>query len=124
MRSTAGRHPLACAALCALLACSGCGKGGGGAAAGAGAQAPAGERRFPLAGEVLSADAKRKVLVVRHNEVAGYMPAMTMEFAVSAGDAAAARPGERIRAELVVGRDGAMSLEKIWPNDQVSLDTI
>jgi protein SCO1/2 len=73
---------------------------------------------------VISADAKRKILVVRHNEVAGYMPAMTMEFAVSAGDAAAARPGERIRAELVVERAGTLRLEKIWPDDKVSLDTI
>src|ERR1022692_658883 len=121
MRFYAGRHLLACAA---LLACAGCGKGGGGAAAGAAAPAQAGERRFPLTGEVLSADVGRKVLVVRHNEVAGYMPAMTMEFAVSAGDAAAARPGGRIRAELVVGRDGALRLESIWPNDKVSLDTI
>jgi len=118
MRSEAGRRLVACAALGALLACLGCGRGG------AGAPAPAGERRFPLAGEVLSADAKRKVLVVRHNEVAGYMPAMTMEFAVSEGDAAAARPSERIRAELVVGRDGALRLEKVWPNDKVALDTI
>jgi protein SCO1/2 len=64
------------------------------------------------------------VLVVRHNEIAGYMPAMTMEFAVSAGDAAVARPGERIRAELVVGKGGDARLESIWPDDKVSLDTI
>ncbi|HMD61818.1 MAG TPA: SCO family protein, partial [Opitutaceae bacterium] len=70
------------------------------------------------------ADLKRRILVVRHNEIAGYMPAMTMEFPVSAGDAAAARPGERIRAELVAGRGGTVRLENVWPNDKVSLDTI
>jgi len=122
MRSRAGRHLLAFAALGALAA-GGCGRGGAGAD-GAGAQAAAGERRFPLTGEVLSVDPRGKVLVVRHNEVAGYMPAMTMEFSVEAGDAADARPGERIRAELVVERGGAVRLEKIWPDDRVSLDTI
>jgi protein SCO1 len=121
MRTTAGRQFLACAALAALAA-SGCARNTGGGPAGS--AAPAGERRFALAGEVLTADVTRKVLVVRHNEVAGYMPAMTMEFPVSAGDAAAARPGERIRAELVVGPGEALRLEKIWPNDSVSLDTI
>ena len=121
MRTTAGRQLLACAAL-AALASGGCGRGTGGAPAVS--SAPPGERRFALSGEILSVDAKRKVLVVRHNEVAGYMPAMTMEFPVSAGDAAAARPGERIRAELVVERGGALRLERIWPNDSVSLDTI
>jgi protein SCO1/2 len=115
-------HGLSAAALALLCAV---------AAAGCARQAPAtraaaapGERRYPLAGEVLSADRARKVLVVRHNEIAGYMPAMTMEFAVSAGDAAVARPGERIRAELVVGKGGDARLESIWPDDKVSLDTI
>jgi len=122
MRFNAFCNIAACAALCALVAAGGCARRGGDAQAGA--PAPSGERRFPLTGEVISADAKRKILVVRHNEVAGYMPAMTMEFAVSAGDAAASRPGERIRAELVVERAGILRLEKIWPDDKVSLDTI
>jgi protein SCO1/2 len=122
MRTNAGGHILACAALAVLLlAASGCGKGGAGAAAAPGAD---GERRFALPGEVVSADPARRVLVVRHNEVAGYMPAMTMEFPVSAGDAAAARPGERIRADLVVGRGGAARLERIWPDDKVALDSV
>jgi protein SCO1/2 len=116
---THGLRAAALAALCAAAA-AGCAK----RAPATQAAAPAGERRYPLSGEVLSADRARKVLVVRHNEVAGYMPAMTMEFAVSAGDAAVARPGERIRGELVVGKSGDARLESIWPDDKVSLDTI
>jgi protein SCO1/2 len=69
-------------------------------------------------------DAQRKVMVVRHNEIAGYMPSMTMEFPVSAGDAATAKPGEKIRATLVVERSGSARLEQIWPDDKVSLDSI
>jgi protein SCO1/2 len=123
VRANAVRHIAAYAATCALLACCGCGR------APAGAQAPApsagnGERRFPLTGEVLGADRAKKILVVRHNAVAGYMPAMTMEFPVSAGDAASASAGERIRADLVVGAAGAVRLENIWPDDKVALDTI
>jgi protein SCO1 len=41
---------------------------------------------------------------------------MTMEFRVSAGDLDIARPGQRIRAELVE-RAGEYYLEKIWPDD-------
>jgi len=121
VRANATGYLAACAAACALLAGAGCVKAGGGAAAPA---APAAERRFPLSGEVLKADPARKLLTVRHNEVAGYMPAMTMEFPVSAGDAAAAAPGERIRATLIVGKSGDLRLEDIWPDDKVALDTI
>jgi protein SCO1/2 len=124
MRSYAFRHIAACAAVAALFAGGGCARRGADAAAQpAPAEAP-GERRFPLTGEVLQADAKRRILTVRHNEVAGYMPAMTMEFPVSAGDAAVARPGERIRADLIVDRAGNVRLERIWPDDKVSLDTV
>ncbi len=100
-------HGLLAAALAALCAAAaGCSR----QAPATQAAAPSGERRFPLSGEVLSADRARKVLVVRHNEIAGYMPAMTMEFAVSQGDASVARPGERIRGELVVDRAGGARL--------------
>jgi protein SCO1/2 len=120
VRANAVRHFAAYAAACALLACGGCGR----APAGAPAAAANGERRFPLTGEVLRADPAGKILVVRHNEVAGYMPAMTMEFPVSAGDAASASAGERIRADLIVGAGGAVRLENIWPDGTVALDTI
>jgi protein SCO1/2 len=121
VRANARRNFAACAAAGLLLVGAwGCGKGAGTAPA----AAAAGERTFPLTGEVLSVDRARRVLVVRHNEVAGYMPAMTMEFPVSAGDAASASAGERIRAELVVGRDGALRLQSIWPDDKVALATI
>lgn len=77
--------------------------------------APA-ETRYPLRGEVVEANRERNVLVVTHEEIRGYMPRMTMEFRVSAGDLANARPGQRIRAEMVE-RAGEYHLEKIWPDD-------
>jgi protein SCO1 len=126
VRTNAFRPIVACAALAALVAAAGCGRGGGNAGAVAAAPTPAqpSERQYPLTGVVVSADAKRKVLVVRHNAVPGYMEAMTMEFPVSAGDAAVAKPGELIRAQLIVDKNGNARLEQIWPDDKVSLDTI
>ena len=81
--------------------------------------------RYPLTGQVLRIEAERKVLVVRHDEIKDYMPAMTMEFVVSPGDLAIVKPGQRIRAELIPAKDGGdFRLEKIWPDDKVSADTI
>jgi protein SCO1/2 len=114
------RHFAACAALAMALA--GCGKGT--SPAGTNDTSVDGERRFPLTGQVVSADPARKVLVVRHDEVVGYMPAMTMDFPVSDGDAAAAAPGERIRAQLVVARDNTVRLEDIWPDDKAARDNV
>jgi protein SCO1/2 len=126
MRSNAFHPIIACAALAVLATAAGCRKDAVTSAAGLDSPqvTPTAERRFALTGEVISADARKKVLVVRHSEIAGYMPSMTMEFAVSAGDAATARPGERIRAQLVVDKAGSARLEQIWPDDKVSLDSV
>ncbi len=74
------------------------------------------EKRHPLTGEVIRADLERKALIVTHDEIKDYMPAMTMEFKVAPGDLEIAKPGQRIRAELVERKDG-FHLEKIWPDD-------
>ena len=74
--------------------------------------------RYPITGVVVSADAAKKVLVVTHDEIPGYMPAMTMEFLVSVGDVAVAKPGQRIRAEMIPSKDGDFRLEKIWPAEK------
>ncbi len=104
--------------LAALPACKPAGPGGSVPTA----AAPA-EERHPLTGEILKVDAVKNTLLVRHEAVAGYMPGMTMEFAVAAADAATTHEGERIRAELVVDATGAR-LEKIWPVDPVADSTV
>ena len=73
------------------------------------------EPRFALTGEILSADVERKIMIVTHDEIPGYMPEMTMEFLVAKADAQNAKPGQRIRAEMVE-RKGEYYLEKIWPD--------
>ena len=118
---------LALVAVMVALAGAACARAGRMAEGTAGtdqAKAVAPERRYALTGEIISVDPARKILVVRHDEVQGLMPAMTMEFAVSAGDAAVARAGERIRADLIPNKTGNFRLERIWPNDKVATDTV
>jgi protein SCO1/2 len=83
-----------------------------------------GETRYPLTGEILKADLERQVLIVTHDEIKGYMPQMTMEFRVETkADLLNAKPGQRIRAELVE-RDDDYFLEKIWPDDALTTQAL
>ena len=90
----------------------------------AGGEVPVGrrvaERSFQTRGVVREVSADGSKAVIRHEEIPGYMPAMTMEFRVSAGDAAIAKPGQRFRAELVERR-GDYFLERLWPDDSVTV---
>ncbi len=88
----------------------------------AAAEAPA-EKRYPLTGEVISANPARGTLTVTHDEIKGFMMGMTMEFKVTKGDLENARPGRRIRAELVI-RGNDLSLEKIWPDDAATATAV
>ena len=82
------------------------------------------EKRYPLTGEIVKIDAVRRTLLVRHEAIPDFMPAMTMEFSVGAGDLANAKEGQRIRAELVMGKDDDARLEKIWVVDPVAEATV
>lgn len=73
--------------------------------------------RYPLTGEILGVVPERNRLIVKHAEIPGFMPAMTMEFIVSSGDVANAKVGQRITAEMVSGPEDDYRLEKIWPAD-------
>jgi protein SCO1/2 len=66
------------------------------------------ERSYPLHGQVLAIDAPKKSLTLKHDEIKGFMPAMTMPYDVE--DAAALNglaPGDLIDATLVVFSNGA-----------------
>jgi protein SCO1/2 len=115
MRSGMKSQALLAAMALALLGPAGCSRSGGDATS----AAPA-EKHYALTGEVISVDAVHKVLVVQHDEIKGFMPAMTMEFSVAAADVAAAKPGQRIRAELYPEAKGNWRLEQIWPDDQAA----
>lgn len=71
------------------------------------------ERRYSLQAEVISVDAARGLIVVKHGEIPGLMPAMTMQYAVAdAKQIETLQPGNKISAELVVSESKGR-LEKI-----------
>src|SRR5690242_16436616 len=66
------------------------------------------ERSFTLQGQVQSIDTPRKLVVVKHEEIKGFMPAMTMPYEVEEASALSSlAPGDLISATLVVFSNGA-----------------
>lgn len=58
---------------------------------------------YPLVGQVLAIDSERQEITVRHEDIRGFMPGMTMPFKVKdAGELAGRKPGDLITATLVV----------------------
>ncbi len=78
----------------------------------------------PLAGRVVSVLSERGTLLVDHQEIPGYMPQMTMEFEVGAGDLALAKEGAELKATLVEAGEGRFRLEGIWWVDAAGDGTV
>jgi protein SCO1/2 len=69
---------------------------------------PPEQRSYALQGQIQSIDAARRLVVVKHEEIKGFMPAMTMPYEVQ--DAKALEglaPGDLIDSTLVVFSNGA-----------------
>ena len=65
-------------------------------------------RTFTLQGQVQSLDTPRKLVIVKHEEIKGFMPAMTMPYEVEDAKALdTLAPGDLINASLVVFSNGA-----------------
>ena len=65
-------------------------------------------RTFQVIGTVPAPMAERRVMV-SHSDIPGYMPAMTMPFAVGAGETASLAAGDRVRFTLRVTADGSQA---------------
>jgi protein SCO1/2 len=66
------------------------------------------QRTFTLQGQVQALDAARKMVVVKHEEIKGFMPAMTMPYEAQDGKLLDGLvPGDLINATLVVFSNGA-----------------
>jgi protein SCO1 len=80
------------------------------------------EKRYPIQAEVIAVDLPRKLLIVKHGDIPGFMPAMTMGYVIAVPkEAASLAPGDKIAADLVVsaskGRlEKIVLLEKAKPN--------
>jgi len=71
------------------------------------------EKRYAIEAEVITADAPRRMITVKHGDIPGLMPAMTMSYAVDDPKSIETlQPGDKISAELVVS-DEKGHLEKI-----------
>jgi len=61
------------------------------------------EQRYPIEGQVLAVDQTRQEITLRHGDIKGFMPGMTMPFKVIDTRAlTATKPGDLVRATLVV----------------------
>jgi Uncharacterized protein SCO1/SenC/PrrC, involved in biogenesis of respiratory and photosynthetic systems len=100
---------------CVLVAgLGGCEKGG------AGAKTAETSKGHEITGRVVAVMADRGTLLVDHDEIPGYMPRMTMEFAVGPGDLALAKEGAELRARLVEDGEGQFRLESVWWQDPLA----
>jgi protein SCO1 len=68
----------------------------------------AGVKRYPLTGRIVSVDKANQSLNIAGDAIPGFMGAMTMPYQVKDADVLAkASAGDQIKAEIVVGNDGA-----------------
>jgi protein SCO1 len=74
------------------------------------------ERSYALRGQVLALDAARQSVTIKHDEIKGFMPAMTMPYDVQNAKALdGLSPGDIVDATLVVFSNGAhlTSIKKV-----------
>src|SRR5437016_8953641 len=63
----------------------------------------ANEKRYPLKGKVVAVDKTDRTATIAHEDIAGYMPAMTMPFKIkNDADLEMVKPGDQVTATLVV----------------------
>jgi len=69
---------------------------------------PPEQRSYALQGQIQSIDAARRLVVVKHEEIKGFMPAMTMPYEVQDANALdGLAPGDLVDSTLVVFSNGA-----------------
>ncbi len=73
------------------------------------------EEGYLLVGEIKSIDEDSSLLKVAHEDIPGFMPAMTMDFSVSEGDLQNSKVGQRIKARMTRDEEGGFQLKRIWP---------
>jgi len=75
-------------------------------------------KRYKLTGRVISIDKAARSINIDSEEIPGFMAAMTMPYQVKdVGELEKLSPGDQIKAEIVMGNDGAY-LENIMPTQK------
>jgi Cu/Ag efflux protein CusF len=81
--------------------------------AGAGCQSAPAAKHYPIQAEVISVDAPNNSLTIKHGDIPGFMPGMTMSYMVAQPkEMEKLGPGDKITADLVVSNNIGR-LEKI-----------
>ena len=71
------------------------------------------ERHYPIEADVISTDVEHKLITVKHGDIPGLMPAMTMTYQVAEPrQIKKLQPGDKITADLV-GSENTGYLERI-----------
>jgi Cu/Ag efflux protein CusF len=71
------------------------------------------EKHYPIQAEVIAVDLPKRLIIVKHGDIPGLMPAMTMSYVIAIPkEAERLGPGDKISADLVVSESKA-HLEKI-----------
>src|SRR5258705_1585543 len=61
------------------------------------------EKRYPIKGKVVAVDTNDRTITIDHDDIVGYMPAMTMPFKIkNEGDLQMVKPGDQVTGTLVV----------------------
>jgi len=68
-----------------------------------GEKPPANEKRYPIKGIVVAVNKTEYTATIKHEDIPGYMPGMTMDFKIkNAVDLQAMKPGDQITGTLVI----------------------
>ena len=68
-----------------------------------GPRRPTNEKRYPLKGKVIAISKADRTATIKHEDIPGYMPGMTMPFKIkNAADLEMLKPGDEVSATLVV----------------------
>jgi protein SCO1/2 len=63
----------------------------------------ANEKRYPIKGKVVAVDTNDRTITIAHDDIVGYMPAMTMPFKIkNDADLQMVKPGDQVTGTLVV----------------------
>src|SRR5438132_13347298 len=63
----------------------------------------ANEKRYPLKGKIVAVDKTDRTATIAHEDIVGYMPAMTMPFKIkNDADLEMVKPGDQVTGTLVV----------------------
>jgi len=88
----------------------------------AGCEAKPEEKHYPIQAVVIAVELPKKLITVKHGNIPGLMPAMTMSYVIAVPkDAESLGPGDEISADLVVSKskgrlEKIVLLEKAKPN--------